>query len=544
MLFFIFFAFFTVCKANVEHDKYDEILRFTPLPDGRIITTFQFNISTDTSDIKNNEYNLFPKSFGQILATTNVKTLSLILTKGSWDRNNFGDLEPSFIGPPGAELRATFFNKTLTQSKSEIVVDKREKWKQLKAALGGIFCASLSTIDKTTTITGTRYVYPDQFYGMLQREMLCTENLVPLIKLLPCRSNAGLATLLAPTTVFQADFTSIGVNVQVDANGRLIMSMNTILILNHAENVLIHNRQESIPCPCATSSTIQVNKPKWAEIQVASIIATKQMNGESDNISKIITVSREPDQISCNSNCYLYDAFKNMSLSVMHGIPRDWQQLLIPALMVKNPLIVQRSLAGTGRVKGGLVTKITNIGGNDVEIKYLDILPWYLQVYSHTLIVKLNDRIIANGAWRLWPLKNVNRNKRHPHIFVTPASREGPPSKIECLLTLKPGDSFSVEIQYLLMFLQFEKFPPDANRGFDIPSAVIQVRQVESGNREGGDETKHWNTVYTSGLMIEMPYPDFSMPYNVVTLTSTLMAFIGGTILNMLRRRELETTES
>ena len=132
MLFFIFFAFFTVCKANVEHDKYDEILRFTPLPDGRIITTFQFNISTDTSDIKNNEYNLFPKSFGQILATTNVKTLSLILTKGSWDRNNFGDLEPSFIGPPGAELRATFFNKTLTQSKSEIVVDKREKWKQLK----------------------------------------------------------------------------------------------------------------------------------------------------------------------------------------------------------------------------------------------------------------------------------------------------------------------------------------------------------------------------------------------------------------------------
>ena len=78
MLFFIFFAFFTVCKANVEHDKYDEILRFTPLPDGRIITTFQFNISTDTSDIKNNEYNLFPKSFGQILATTNVKTLSLI----------------------------------------------------------------------------------------------------------------------------------------------------------------------------------------------------------------------------------------------------------------------------------------------------------------------------------------------------------------------------------------------------------------------------------------------------------------------------------
>ena len=38
--------------------------------------------------------------------------------------------------------------------------------------------------------------------------------------------------------------------------------------------------------------------------------------------------------------------------------------------------------------------------------------------------------------------------------------------------------------------------------------------------------------------MIEMPYPDFSMPYNVITLTSTLIAFIAGTMLNLLGRKK------
>jgi len=88
-----------------------------------------------------------------------------------------------------------------------------------------------------------------------------------------------------------------------------------------------------------------------------------------------------------------------------------------------------------------------------------------------------------------------------------------------------------------VVFLQFEQFPPDANRGFDVPSAIIQV------NTNGKTEEKDVQTIYTDGLMIEMPYPDFSMPYNVITLTSTLMAFIGGTILNMLsRKKKIDST--
>ena len=36
---------------------------------------------------------------------------------------------------------------------------------------------------------------------------------------------------------------------------------------------------------------------------------------------------------------------------------------------------------------------------------------------------------------------------------------------------------------------------------------------------------------------MEVPAPDFSMPFNVITLTSTLLAFFFGSMLNVLVRK-------
>lgn len=42
---------------------------------------------------------------------------------------------------------------------------------------------------------------------------------------------------------------------------------------------------------------------------------------------------------------------------------------------------------------------------------------------------------------------------------------------------------------------------------------------------------------YTSSVVLPMPEPDLSMPYNVITLTCTLLAMIIGSLLNVLRYR-------
>jgi phosphatidylinositol glycan class T len=355
--------------------------------------------------------------------------------------------------------------------------------------------------------------------------MLCTENLAPLIKLLPCRSKAGLAMLLEPTVVFASDFTSIGLEVTTNREGAMTMALTTTMVLDRVEN--IQQQKQHRCCPRATSSIIQLNKPAWGELRA---IAEQDIETDDTSTMPTIDVSREPDDIKCEGHCWIYnDAADTQFLNVPrinHPRPKNWQEHDMN--MVPNPVNIRRTLTGTGRVKGGLVTEITNIGGDFVDIQYLDVIPWYLQIYTHTLRVTWNENVVANGAWRA---KNFTSN-----FQVRPTHQEGPPSTMESTLTMAPGDVLRVEIQFLLVFLQFEQFPPDANRGFDIPSAIVQVRRKKkTGHRP--EENSTFTTMYTSSLMIEMPYPDFSMPYNVITLTSTLMAFVGGTVLNMLSRK-------
>jgi phosphatidylinositol glycan class T len=50
-------------------------------------------------------------------------------------------------------------------------------------------------------------------HASLPSEHVCTENLTPFLKLLPCKSLSGIATLLNPHRLFDADWHGMGVHV-------------------------------------------------------------------------------------------------------------------------------------------------------------------------------------------------------------------------------------------------------------------------------------------------------------------------------------------
>ena len=47
----------------------------------------------------------------------------------------------------------------------------------------------------------------------------------------------------------------------------------------------------------------------------------------------------------------------------------------------------------------------------------------------------------------------------------------------------------------------------------------------------------------TTSLLLPLPTPDFSMPYNVIILTSTVIAMAFGSIFNLLVRRFVSADE-
>lgn len=51
-------------------------------------------------------------------------------------------------------------------------------------------------------------------HGSLPREVVCTENLTPFLKLLPCKGKAGVSSLLDGHKLFDASWQSMAIDVR------------------------------------------------------------------------------------------------------------------------------------------------------------------------------------------------------------------------------------------------------------------------------------------------------------------------------------------
>lgn len=98
------------------------------------------------------------------------------------------------------------------------------RWLSLSNALSGLFCASLNFIDSTKTIRpestfdmeGSKGLSGDLhlLHGALPHEVVCTENLTPFLKLLPCKGKAGISTLLDGHKLFDASWQTMAIDVR------------------------------------------------------------------------------------------------------------------------------------------------------------------------------------------------------------------------------------------------------------------------------------------------------------------------------------------
>lgn len=133
----------------------------------------------------------------------------------------------------------------------------------------------------------------------------------------------------------------------------------------------------------------------------------------------------------------------------------------------------------------------------------------------------------------------------------TPAIDRTRPTTLSLELSLPPHATLRVHLPFNKAFIRYTEHPPDASRGFDLPPAILYLQDLAEQDTGDRDSTAFWQIpkmrVYSSKLLLDLATPDFSMPYNVIIMTSTLMALFFGSVFNAITRRfgvvELETVE-
>ncbi|PVV04242.1 hypothetical protein BB560_001258 [Smittium megazygosporum] len=135
---------------------------------------------------------------------------------------------------------------------------------------------------------------------------------------------------------------------------------------------------------------------------------------------------------------------------------------------------------------------------------------------------------------------------------------------MELRLNLEPESKTVVTFDYEKSFIKLDEHPPDPNRGFNIePTALTFNIDNDITEKNGSAESKAVPlsctlsrifgqtpvnnvckvTVYSELFVAVLPTPDFSMPYNVITFTCTLLALYYGKLFSLLSKNIVHDKE-
>ncbi|KAL1458164.1 hypothetical protein WDU94_008333 [Cyamophila willieti] len=528
-------------SLGLKHkDSFHEELFMKPLVSGHVYSYFQFTtiweIDKGFKDEDFTNSHLFPRPLGEFIKSYDIKEMHISLTEGVWRHKSWG--YPITEAGPGAELWVWLKNDT---------VNIDQKWKDLVNSLSGLLCATLNFMEQANTLAPQMSLRPTGAfstkekldnknikYATLPREIVCTENLTPWIKLLPCDNKRGLSTLLNSRDIHNTNYHSLGIDYRhicIDkACTRLGLELKQTVSLVHDLIIVgtydfnwsirkLFGNGVAASCSQAETSSVYVDITSNQTGPIFSIFPEP---------TKVLT-SLQGGQKQLIAQYDLKEITKERIFNVytIHEKPR------IISVATQPILYTHRYITGYGQERGGIVTKIHNKHRTPLKIIYLENIPWFIPIYYHTLKITSGDKTITPLIKKYIPGKSRVR-----------------PYYLEVAFEVPERSVTTVRIEFDYMFLKWQEYPPDANHGFYLGSAIITallptarnytaIPQTESLIKNSFNVSRDGYLVQirTEALIVALPTPDFSMPYNVICLACTVVALAFGPLHNIASKR-------
>ncbi|KAL2832700.1 GPI transamidase component PIG-T [Aspergillus pseudoustus] len=556
--FFLFALILVTLSAASVASNYHESLHLQPLPPSSLLASFNFKSNTTQTSFKKQHFQYFPRALGQILQHANTQELHLRFTTGRWDSESWGSRpwDGAKEGGTGVELWAW-----IDAQDDEAAF---AKWITLTQSLSGLFCASLNFIDSTRTTRPVAsfepagdHLAPENLHllhGTLPGEVVCTENLTPFLKLLPCKGKAGVASLLDGHKLFDAAWQSMSIDVRPVCAGQeclvqIDQTVDIVLDIDRSKR----SKDNPIPRPVPGDKLVcDTSKPYYArdtcyplENPGEKAWSITELFGRSISGSCPLADSQGPDEAVClhigperevrpspeSVETKLMDEFTRC-FTLPPSTPFDLavsEQEAQSNIPLDEPLLyAERTIVGHGQERGGMRIIFDNPSpSKSVDFMYFETLPWFLRPYIHTLQATITGR---DGIRR-----QIRTSEIIKETFYRPGIDRERGTQLELGLSVPPASRVTLNYDFEKAILRYTEYPPDANRGFNVAPAVIKVSSPEAGR-----------PIYlrTTSLLLPLPTPDFSMPYNVIILTSTVIALAFGSIFNLLVRRFVTVEEA
>lgn len=378
--------------------------------------------------------------------------------------------------------------------------------------ISGYFCASLNVLKFSNAIKPTIPTFPSKstdplvtLIGIIPSEPVCFENLQPWLDLLPCSDSAGLAQMFKPEAIYQTDFHSIEVDFSVIPDTQ-VLEMNLRMINVYDLNKWDRNRNWSLTAllgkQFAKACPFSTNDPKV-------ILRIPSTPGQ------LSALLQQQDLISSEGKHFAIEYQGNDLLS---EIGATEVTKFNDTIDKTNGFRAYRYKSGSIDDFGGIGLLLENDLSTELEITVIESIPWLFRVFLHQTEFALNSKLIE-------PSKLSNYLKE---FLLEPAVNRKRNLLLQSKWILPPQSRIQIFIPFEREFLRIDEFPPNSERGIELPGALIFYKS-------SNDDSLYTET--TNTLLYTWPIPDGTMPFNVITMTSTLAALFYGSFFNLIFRR-------
>jgi GPI-anchor transamidase subunit T len=325
-------------------------------------------------------------------------------------------------------------------------------WKEFTHALSGLFCASLTYMyspyqnspNMTRPVVPFRpqtHTYPSikafpptlaaemaslpMRHGMLQGESICTENLTPWSKQLPCRVQSGLGKLLAKVPpLLDSHYSSVALHFRPIALGSKYELIATLTLVSPADESRKFSLTKMFPsaeslsaCPLASSSKLIIR----------------------EDASTHSIESSEPLE---RSGSYATLDLKKMAASGSKGAivsVKFTQSDPLVKLKSVEWLDVRRWTAGWGLQRGQLAILISNKLNSTIDATLHQVVPWLMRLYFHSIRFTRDGKLLSQeeGATHFFRFLETSPDLRC-HFLFSESNRTS-----RCLAIPGPRPTFS-----------------------------------------------------------------------------------------------------
>ena len=520
--------------ARAALESFDEALTLSPLVGGRVHAAFAFTLASDRGSV--HHFGKMPRALLQPVASLGVQDMHLSLAKGRWLYSEWGSPAADDAGDEavasGAEVWAAMSNDT----------DVWPRWRMLMSALASLSCASLDAVDEATTVQPQWPYFGPQpvLHSYLPSESVCTENLSPLLKLLPCKGGAGLASLLRPHALLGAEFHSIGLRA-TQAQGGWTVQLRVQMVarppsVNDTAWTLrdLFGTALTTTCPAASTSHIRVLSGTPPLPPVAPAVAD-----DDDDDDEPLPRTGALAAYTAPQATYLYDtrslAGYGDALNVELVAPASRSLARVP------PLHAARQVLGYGQERNTVRVILRNtLPGETVSVVYYEHVPRMVRPLLHTLRtqVQLHEYDERDDLVRYRDDVDLPFLENASYVPAEVRRRSG---SLELVLRVPALSTLTLTYTLEKHMLHYNEHMPDSHRGIDLPPALFLplhgARPWADVHRGLDVHRVQASRMYTEPSLLDMAVPDFSMPYNVILFYSTFVALFFGSLLNLLVRR-------